>query len=525
MGISDTQTRGDFSDVARHERRAGELTAPDAALRAGVAGLKADERRGRHPRLAPLTVGLLALALFPAICIPAEALEPPPVIAPGTTNAPGPMLEASTVQFRWNPVENATGYLISVRDVTTDRLEMFEAPGGATVRPVTLILGDDYRWNMRAVSLTSTSEFSETLHFQIKLLPIKPTVTGVSPFPALAIDGPQVLTIHGANFARGCEVILRVRETGGVYPGRVPGFHRHRLLSITPDLSSTPGNWTVEVINPGGFTSGEFPFPCLPPERIAAWRWWRSGWPWACGGLAACCFLSLGWWRTARCRLPQALATERTRTRREERDRLVRDLHDRASADVSHLAQLADLTLSESAALPSATQDRLRELHAGARDAETAIGDLLWAADAQNERLPQLAARLRVRIRERLQPHGVEPDFTSWPAPVPALALSAAVSGQLLHLSHEVLNNVVKHAQATKLVCTLTLADGAFVLGFQDNGRGFRPDALPAGRRGLANLRSRVQTLGGTLQIQSAPGAGTEITVRLPLEQNATDPP
>jgi signal transduction histidine kinase len=61
---------------------------------------------------------------------------------------------------------------------------------------------------------------------------------------------------------------------------------------------------------------------------------------------------------------------------------------------------------------------------------------------------------------------------------------------------------------------------GAAVVEVTDDGRGFDPAHRPSpGHFGLANLRDRAAALGGELRIDSQPGGGTSVTVRVPLSQ------
>ncbi len=463
---------------------------------------------------------LLALLLLTPAASACAGLNAPTLLGPGSTNAPGPELGAQTIYLRWQAVPGAGGYSVFLRDLRTKEVRRFSVAWDATDLELTLASGDAYRWNMAAMAGTNLGAFSETRYFHIRLEPDRPVVTEVSPSPVPAIDTPQVFTVYGLNFMHGSEVILRQKDSGETFRNRKQIYRDYRFLSIRPDFTSVPGHWSVEVINPGGLSSGEFPFAVVSPDQIPAWRWWRGAAPWAWAALLAFCTAAWFWWWTARRRLPRAVAATRHQTQREERARFVRDLHDRASADIAYLAQLADETSLESSAFPPTVRERARELAAAARDAETAIGDLLWAADPASEHLPQLAAHLRAQLRERLKPHGIEPDFSAWPAPIPDLAVSAAVVGQVMHLCHEVLNNVVKHARATKLATGLAVDDTSLTLAFRDNGQGLQPRSQPAGGRGLANMRARVQRLGGSVQIKSAPGQGTEVTIRLPLEHD-----
>jgi signal transduction histidine kinase len=80
----------------------------------------------------------------------------------------------------------------------------------------------------------------------------------------------------------------------------------------------------------------------------------------------------------------------------------------------------------------------------------------------------------------------------------------------------EALQNAVKHAAATSVTITVHGDAHALSLSVSDDGGGFDVDAVTAGA-GLANLRDRVESVGGTLTTESEPGAGTQVRVRLPV--------
>lgn len=82
----------------------------------------------------------------------------------------------------------------------------------------------------------------------------------------------------------------------------------------------------------------------------------------------------------------------------------------------------------------------------------------------------------------------------------------------------EALDNVARHAQATRVDLTLERAGGELHIAVRDNGTGFDPLAKAfAKSRGLCAIKQRLLALGGRLQIDSAPGAGTRIDAWLPL--------
>jgi PAS domain S-box-containing protein len=86
----------------------------------------------------------------------------------------------------------------------------------------------------------------------------------------------------------------------------------------------------------------------------------------------------------------------------------------------------------------------------------------------------------------------------------------------------EAMSNVKKHAGATVVEVRIEGSAGSLRVGIRDNGSGFDPEDarqfLRAGKVGLASMRERAELAGGTLTVQSAPGAGTSVMATLPFE-------
>jgi signal transduction histidine kinase len=92
------------------------------------------------------------------------------------------------------------------------------------------------------------------------------------------------------------------------------------------------------------------------------------------------------------------------------------------------------------------------------------------------------------------------------------------VIGHLLAIASESLSNVVRHSRASRATLELTeQTAGTTELTIEDNGIGFDPGGVvKLGHQGLANTRERAAKIGGTVAIDSQPGAGTRILVRVP---------
>jgi signal transduction histidine kinase len=97
-----------------------------------------------------------------------------------------------------------------------------------------------------------------------------------------------------------------------------------------------------------------------------------------------------------------------------------------------------------------------------------------------------------------------------------AAPLSDIVAFNLLRICDGAVANVIRHAEATRVVVELRFEPRRVILSISDDGKGFDPDrvAAAAGERfGLAGMHERAKIVGGNLSIQSQPGGPTTVTV------------
>jgi signal transduction histidine kinase len=97
------------------------------------------------------------------------------------------------------------------------------------------------------------------------------------------------------------------------------------------------------------------------------------------------------------------------------------------------------------------------------------------------------------------------------------LVASLPTKEALYRITQEATNNAIKHARASLITIALTSDEHGYHLAVRDDGVGFDPHAQFEGHFGLTSMRERAGRLGGTVDLASAPGAGTTITVTLPL--------
>jgi signal transduction histidine kinase len=87
----------------------------------------------------------------------------------------------------------------------------------------------------------------------------------------------------------------------------------------------------------------------------------------------------------------------------------------------------------------------------------------------------------------------------------------------MYRIAQEALNNVAKHAKADRVDISLKCSANNYILKIRDNGTGFDISTKKSASLGLVGIQERALALGGSISINSSPGSGTEILVRLPL--------
>jgi signal transduction histidine kinase len=251
------------------------------------------------------------------------------------------------------------------------------------------------------------------------------------------------------------------------------------------------------------------------------------------------------WARQARRR---AQLTEQLATENEDLERRVRRRTTELSALSSHLAQLSE---KEKAALARELHDELGGLLIAVKM------DVSWLQKRLPSPNPEIQSRwnrvmkvlddgvdFKRRVVEHLRPTlldnmGLLPAIR-WVTqetctraglryteiyPEHDLLLVDDAAIMSFRLVQESLVNIVKHAHATEVQVEVAVQDGELMIMVEDNGSGIDPDRRDAiGSHGLATMRHRVRSFGGTLDIESPPQGGTRVRARISLAAIMRDP-
>ena len=211
---------------------------------------------------------------------------------------------------------------------------------------------------------------------------------------------------------------------------------------------------------------------------------------------------------------PAGLTSRLISAREEETKRLARELHDAFS---QRLALLGMETSALEQQLPRSDPvgqtvqamgeeigELAKDVHELSRQLHPSILDDLG-----------LTATLRAECSTFSQQHGVSVQFLSTNVPD---SLPGDISLSLYRIAQESLWNVAKHAQAREITLALSHADKELVLAVEDDGKGFDPYQIKGKRGlGLVSMEERARLVCGNFFVQSQPGKGTRVEVRIPL--------
>ena len=196
------------------------------------------------------------------------------------------------------------------------------------------------------------------------------------------------------------------------------------------------------------------------------------------------------------------------RAQEEERGRIARDLHDGIGQTLTALT----LTLDAAATAPDSTGaaravDRSREL-AGEALAETRLA-------AERIRPPRLAARgLASALRAMASDPGGLIDVTIGRGAAARIRDEAELD--VYRIAQEAVRNAAEHASAARIGVSLTRTRSGLRLEVSDDGIGFDPGTIDAGRLGVVGMGERAAAIGCRLDIDAAPHRGTRVTLEIP---------
>lgn len=229
--------------------------------------------------------------------------------------------------------------------------------------------------------------------------------------------------------------------------------------------------------------------------------------------------VGLAGWGIQRKHRQQLVRLEQRQALERERARIAQDLHDDLGAGLTEI-NLGSSLAQDVTTTPTEAREYAREIGARARDLAAALDEIVWAVNPRNDTVASLAAYMTQFAEQFLKTARLRVRF-SVSNYLPDMPLNSEQRHHLFLVVKEAFNNIVRHAAATEVHLAMTADGGIMRITVADNGRGLPFDPARSGGNGLANMRARMQQLGGQCAITGATGQGTVVAMSLPLNSRS----
>jgi len=210
---------------------------------------------------------------------------------------------------------------------------------------------------------------------------------------------------------------------------------------------------------------------------------------------------------------------EVTRAQEEERKRLARELHDETAQQLIAIFHQLERLAGNNERLSADDIKLLANLREGVKNALQGVRD--FSRDLRPSILDDLGLlpALEWLASELREQHGIEADLRVVGS---QRRLSPEAELLLFRIAQEALNNVRRHAKASKVEVAIWFEEGKIRLTVKDDGEGFEMpktvgELSRIGKLGLAGMQERAKLLGGSLKVESEPGKGTTVTIEAPI--------
>ena len=223
-------------------------------------------------------------------------------------------------------------------------------------------------------------------------------------------------------------------------------------------------------------------------------------------------------WRRMQTRLEE---TERQRAVELERTRIARDIHDDLGSNLTQIALLSELTQAD-LGNPDRARMHLKQIFSDAHFMTRQLDEIVWAVDPKNDFLEATVNYICKFAQDFLKIASVRCRLDV-PDTFPRIMISSAQRHNLFLAVKEVLNNIVRHAQASEVWLRIQQDAHTLKLVIEDNGKGFTEGtqvgsaATGMGGHGILNMKKRMEQIGACFEQRSDPGKGTVVRLILPL--------
>jgi len=205
-----------------------------------------------------------------------------------------------------------------------------------------------------------------------------------------------------------------------------------------------------------------------------------------------------------------------------QRERISRELHDNVGSQLSYITGNIDWLIDSKGFL--SPEEEAKKLSIVSETSKNIVSDLretIWVIKKESIRLDELSDKLKSHLQEQTEVYPeieveIIEDIKKNYDFLPTESLNT------YRICQEAINNIVKHAQATKIVLKIISdKDRDYLFTISDNGNGFDMQIQKEGHYGLMNMTQRAKETGAKLSIHSEPGKGTTVTLFKPSKSGS----
>ncbi len=209
------------------------------------------------------------------------------------------------------------------------------------------------------------------------------------------------------------------------------------------------------------------------------------------------------------------LQLEKEQAVEKERNRISRDMHDDLGSGLTKIAILSEVVkkqLNE----PEKAKQQLENISQSSRELVDNLQDIIWVLNPRNDTLESLASYIREYALKFFEPFKIDILFL-YPEKFPHVKLSEEFRRNIFLTIKESFNNIGKHAWCDTVTLNIGITNNNIEMTIKDDGKGFDVNHAREFGNGLINMRNRIEQIGGTYEILSEPGNGTETRIVIPV--------
>jgi signal transduction histidine kinase/ligand-binding sensor domain-containing protein len=378
----------------------------------------------------------------------------------------------------------------------------------------------NYEFNTNAIAVTQDGLFCfggrsgfNIFHPDSMNVELKPPPVVISKFKILDKEIPvtdEVLNLtHKENsFTFDFAALSYYRSSDQQYAYRMDGADKDWISSGNRTYTSynnlAPGTYTFKV--KAANYSGTWNEKVASMKFIIHPAWYNTWW----FRIAVLLLLATGIYEFYRYRLRQLLKLQAIR------NRIARDLHDEIGSTLSSISLSSTIIQNQLKGSHPEADKMLRQVSSNTDQMMEALSDIVWAIDTRNDRFDNIVNRMRALAIEILEPSNISIQFEV-SEDIRDLHLDMQQRKNLYLIFKEAINNIAKYSGCEQVKVDINRQPNkTVVMHIQDNGKGFDVAELygegkSLSGNGIRNMKKRAEELGGTMTIDSVPGAGTNV--------------